>query len=343
MKTSIDTLKLRITDYTINKGAPLTVQPAAYDLATGETNESTLYQDGDYKIQGTKAYINRGAFKLTINDYGAFLHTSVPKQYHGSNDIPVNGKQTKDVLIGIQKELKENGIHTDIFNADLSRIDISKQAEMNNLTSDYNPAFYMLQGKRMNKRDYGSTILFHNTQRQLCFYDKVVETQIRTKVKQTGPSHTLRNEVRLLSKRAIIGATDLKTVRELISEYGILDQVYIDQVRNVLKYDIEGITDEQLRFVSSDVEKDILRLKGQGIVNMGAFRKLIIMQGIQGILKQIDQDTLISLFERHTTFENKRMIKSRINKFIQENMFNIKAIETPVKVLYQELYKKFAV
>lgn len=218
----IDTLKLMLESYRIAPGNSLTVQPASYIEGSGRViSEYPLWRkESGVTVRGSKAFYNSERLNLTIQPLKgagvqAFVHFSVPKIYHGDNYFSVGREGTQAVLKIVEGELLEAGIETDIQEASLSRIDSCTTAIMEEAFSCYAPVFSLLSGSRQQRRDYGTTFLWENTQAQQCIYDKNREAESRGIAPGTYPAQSMRAEYRLLNKRKIEATLGFSRVGEL--------------------------------------------------------------------------------------------------------------------------------
>jgi hypothetical protein len=222
----IDTLKLRLSDYSIGSKPDITIQPSAVNAATSEFKaEYPLWHDGRHHVLGARAYHNADDFNLSIqpmspsepDSVGCFVQFSVPKVATGSNYHPTDHKGTVEALKSIQRQLGAIGVKTNLKTANLSRVDTFKTVSAQEPYHSYHPVLAMLQGQRMAKRDYGTTFLWGNTQQEICVYDKLVEMQQR-KCSVVGlPENSIRFEHRMLKAKKVRDTLEMRTVAHLIA------------------------------------------------------------------------------------------------------------------------------
>lgn len=256
----LDTVKLLLEDYTVSPDNRLTVQPSSYIEGTGEKlSEYPLWRKGGGSVYGSKAYFNNPHLNLSIQPFKgsgvqAFLHFSVPKVYHGDNYFSVGREGTQAVLKIIEAELREAGVRTDIQEASLSRVDT-----FNNLISEepflsYAPVFSLLSGSRQQRRDYGSTFLWENTQQELCVYDKCKEAENRGILAGTYPAQSMRMEYRLLNKRKIDKTLGFCTVKELPERWDTVKEKHLSAWRKLFSYEVEEVEIMASRQVSGELK-----------------------------------------------------------------------------------------
>jgi hypothetical protein len=222
----IDTLKLRLADYSIGSKPDITIQPSAVNAATAEFQaEYPLWHDGSRHVLGARAYHNAENFNLSIqplspsepDKVGAFVQFSVPKVATGSNYHPTDHKGTVEALKSIQKQLGAIGVKTNLKTAALSRVDTFKTVSAKEPYHSYHPVLAMLQGQRMAKRDYGTTFLWGNTVQEICVYDKLVEMQHRKCDVSGLPGNSIRFEHRMLKAKKVRDMLGMRTVADLVS------------------------------------------------------------------------------------------------------------------------------
>lgn len=205
----LDTLKLMLNDYEISGESSLRVQPGAYEVATGEKLEFPLFSTSSHTFYGSKAYLNSENWNLTLKPLpagnratGAFLQFSVPKNHYGNNYYSTGEHGTRAVFEKVEKELQEQGIRTNLLDSSLSRVDTFKNIEPVEPFENYAPVFKLLNAKRTQKREYGTTYLLSNTQQEFCIYDKLAEMKMRNEDTSEFPE-TMRFEHRALKKEKV--------------------------------------------------------------------------------------------------------------------------------------------
>lgn len=223
---TLDTVKLHLKDYSITGESTLTVQPATYIAGTGEVvSEFPLFQDtAGKKFKGSKAYLNTDRLNLTIQPFtrseagtSCFVSFSVPKIHYGNNFYSVGEEGAQAVFNLVEKELWQAGIHTDIQEAGLSRVDTFKNIQTEEPFSSYYTLFPLLKARRAIQRGYGTTFLVHNTQQEFCVYDKLAEMKNREIDTTPFPAQTMRFEHRLLNKQKIEKVYGFSSVSALFS------------------------------------------------------------------------------------------------------------------------------
>ncbi len=231
----IDTLKLSLTDYKVSPGADLIVQPSSFNAATGALySNHPLWHDGARYMEGSKAFHNGEDFNVTLKpmspsepgSVGCFVQFSVPKVATGDNYYATDYKGTAAALATVEKYLRDVGVRTNIKTASLSRVDAFKTVQADEPYQAYHPILSMLEGKRMSKRDYGTTFLWANTQQEICVYDKVAEMEHRRLSVLKVPANSLRFEFRMLKPRKVQNMLEMRSVADLLDGYDHVATVY---------------------------------------------------------------------------------------------------------------------
>ena len=170
---------------------------------------------------GSKAYLNEKNWNLTLKPLpggfracGAFLQFSVPKNHYGNNYYSTGEHGTQAVFEKVERELREHGVLTDLEKAYLSRVDTVKDIEPQEPFENYSGLFRLLNAKRTQKREYGTTFLLSNTQQEFCIYDKLAEMRRRNEETSEFPE-TMRFEHRALNKQKVQALYGFSQAQEL--------------------------------------------------------------------------------------------------------------------------------
>lgn len=335
----IDSIKLRVTDYKLCPSSGLQLQVAPLDIQTGEQKNIVLYDRDGLKLEGQKAYRNTDLYNLDLKESGMFVKFSIPKVINGHNDLPVNVELTRKALQTVQEDLQKNDIKVSLESAYLSRLDLFRQEEMSNTFLDYVPVFGLLRGQRMNKRDYGTSFLFYNSAREVCFYDKDQERAIKEGKKLQGSSNNMRSEVRLLTHKPII-KTGLDIASDILNNYESLLSIYQEEVKRVIKS--PGQVGRSL-LVQSDLISEMEQMKEvSGKFGLREVKRHMHYFGVSSLLERVSCENYIQTVLQVSDHKNKRDLERQVNEFLQSCFFNFKShLDTNIKQLYEELYLKF--
>ena len=233
----IDTLKLRLDDYSISPGSALKIQPAAYSEESGEVDREIEIAPG---LRCAKAYLNRewhltiqpkirgGAPRGSLPEAMAHIQFSIPKLSSPdlSNLSPVSESEARAVIDRVERELAQCGIRASLREAPISRVDLFRNIEAEENFSSYSPVFSLLTGSRLNRRELGSTFQWGNAQRQLITYDKREEIRARGAEVSGISDRLMRFEYRLLNSRKVQEAAGLKNCGALLDAFGDLPGLY---------------------------------------------------------------------------------------------------------------------
>jgi len=342
MRRSVDTLKLHLTDFEIDRDAHLLIQYGLFDLATQEQEQKQLYKRGDFEILGAKAFLNTQTYNFTLTQYGAFAQFSAPKLFYGHNDESLNADGLAQVTHTLETDLRQNGVRTDLLKADISRLDIFKQEQTRYITSDYRDVFTLLSGRRQQKRDYGESFLFYNSQRETMFYDKQIEQGIRDGLKDLSASHTLRGESRLLTKKAV-NRSGLVTLSDLQKDYDVINDIHSRNMKDIFTVkSFESGAD--LYLTSSDVERELLYIKQlYGTLGLSQVRRYISQYGLKYILENYSAERFINVACSLSDNKNLRDLKAKLDKYFRTETLGAKSLPSKQRQLYDELRQKFAV
>jgi hypothetical protein len=245
----VDTLKLRLVDYQIEPKNSVVVQPSPYMAGTGELlSNFNLWADTETGeiVQGSKAYYNDPKINVTLSPHGeetsCHVQLSLPRYSHDNNYFPVDKETAAVVLNNLEKRLGTVGIKTNIDQAHISRIDLFKTIQTEERFRDYSGVFRLLRAQRTHTRDYGTTFLWCNSEKELCVYDKIVEMKLNGDDVSKYPENSMRFEYRLKKPRKIRKSLCFDTVGELKKEYGVLSEVFLGYIgSDLFKYDMKEV------------------------------------------------------------------------------------------------------
>ena len=209
----VDTLQLFSTDFQVEELSKWSLHTIA-DRSTGEVRE--------------KEVCNTNLLSATIFGDRLIFHTSIPKLLYGSSLYEVKQSDAGRAVEALQKELRDNcglKVGDGLKSFGLSRIDFCRNLQVDSYISDYIQALSELKYSRREKVQYkGETLSFRNTNRELCFYDKVKEvrsgklTPELFEVVRDLPNNILRVETRLRKASVVKKEYSGLTVDQILSE-----------------------------------------------------------------------------------------------------------------------------
>ena len=166
-------------------------------------------QGNDYF--GNKAFIQTDNSIIDINNRGLLIAFNPSKILH---PYKLNSN-LKEITETIKKEVSKSGIDTDINNMRVSRLDLTKQAEMKQPIHTYNDVFGYLRGKRLTSKQYPSGFNFGNKSNEVVFYDKRAEMVYKHKM-NLAEKNFMRAEVKFKKSKNVCSETSLTNYRNLL-------------------------------------------------------------------------------------------------------------------------------
>ena len=139
----------------------------------------------------------------------------------------------------LEDRLKQNGIRTNIYNSNLSRLDTFTNIPTDHIFFSYSNLFSLMECSRMKAIDWGGeSFLWKNGQQELMIYDKIKEMKVKNpKAKIRTKINVMRLENRLLKKRKIESSLKFKTLGELYKNYDELKHFHkIEVEKKIFKY-----------------------------------------------------------------------------------------------------------
>ena len=346
----LDTIGIRTIpgEFIINGNAELEVYPARYSLNDGEVkNEFYLFDLNGEDITGSKAILNRENYQVTIDARGLYTQLSVPKYARGSNYRLSDKREATEVMKDLERSLNDEGIKLNILDAIPGRLDGCKNVSLNNPTGNYLSFMQNLNGSRMKSNSgYSNGIKrtghqWSNTRQEIICYDKRLEMQSR-KAPVTGlPKNVLRFEHRLRNGKKIKDALGFHTVKDLINNFGDIEQNYNKVLReSIFKYD----ADDKRLFSSKTIEQYLYH----SLINYkrSKFQRFAvdILFSKENLI--IDEQSLFEMLETAMENANYKSGLKRIHRFRLKQMLDatkeiaIDVNQVNVRELYNELKGK---
>jgi len=248
-------------------------------------------QGNDYF--GNKAFIQTDNSIIDINNRGLLIAFNPSKILH---PYKLNSN-LKEITETIKKEVSKSGIDTDINNMRVSRLDLTKQAEMKQPIHTYNDVFGYLRGKRLTSKQYPSGFNFGNKSNEVVFYDKRAEMVYKHKM-NLAEKNFMRAEVKFKKSKNVCSETSLTNYRNLLD--APLDQLktsYDNYLNNRVFNNMH--LGEQLTldfYAEADILKSYISQHPRGGINkylmdLGLDTALEMFSGLEGfkmLLEAID-------------------------------------------------------
>lgn len=162
--------------FDVREDANLLVHPAAYDWRTKEKIEFELFHSGGKPIRG--AYAENKSLEncdVRMDSHAMKVSFNPNIQIFGTNYFNCNEDQCRSSIEMIEKQLDSIGIECDFKDANLYRCDVVKQVPIEQPFLFYSSLFRSMSGKRLHRKEIGTTYNFGNKSRQIEFYDKLAE------------------------------------------------------------------------------------------------------------------------------------------------------------------------
>jgi len=346
---TLDSIHLQLSDFTVSEENSLTVQPAPYLAETGDRLfDRHLFTDtAGREHTGTKAYLNvPDRFQLSMLPFqkaetgvNCFLQFSVPKVHYGNNFYSVGEEGSQAVFTSIEKELWDNGIHTDLNSAEMCRVDTFKNIEPEEEFSAYAPLFGLLKMRKGVDRVYPESFLLKNTQQQFCVYDKIAEMKHRKVEVSHFPAMAMRFEHRCMSKEKVKTVFGFAKVKDLFSGgYETVKKQQVAQWQNTLfSHSVEevlsigaGVLQEEMQAFKRMYERNWFDrfLKGYGAYHLAQFAGVEV---VKLALQNFETDRMKVWRAEQTLLQAKREI---------EMMKQVEGKDKTLGTLYLELKEK---
>jgi hypothetical protein len=341
----LDTLKLSLVDYEIAPDADFDVYPPSFNTATKELDASfPLWRRGDGYVRGVKAVHNEDFFNVTVKPLcpatpeavRCTVQFSVPKIIGSSNYAPATEEITRAALKQLESDLRRSGVRTNLSRAELSRLDACRTIETAESYETYQPVLSALRGQRMHKRDYGTTFLWHNTQQEVAVYDKIAEMKHRKHSVESLPKNSVRFEWRALKSKKVQTALGMKTVEDLLSDFGHVEKTYgVAMQKQLFRYEVSEFEALSVTAVAEQMQrmKDCgVRYWAEDCINALAYAQLLP-----------HKKALLAAVELVAT---NRMQVSRVRRKLERIEANAMALEVvspagrSLRELYDELEQK---
>lgn len=215
----VDKLTIVTADYLVKDAKKVhptfAVQPKPILLQSVATDD-VLFRDSNGKTyKGQKAYLNTDLYQMTITDRGLMVQFNPSKPYHPFQLID-DDNQFQSRIKHVTDDLQGRGVLADWNNAKVCRLDLAKNAVMNNPVSAYGDVFKWLAVKRANKQaQYPDGYMAGNNSFTAVLYNKGAEMQQAGVATTFTDDNLLRVEGQIRKHNAVNSITGCKTLNEL--------------------------------------------------------------------------------------------------------------------------------
>jgi hypothetical protein len=191
-----------------------------------------LYRDGKgVAVMGKKSFFNGKRVNVDIDGRGMRVSLNPSKILHPYELLTDMGKLKTDIIRQVEKELSGVSISTNLFDCQLTRVDLTKQAVMSHPVSSYADGFSYLHCKFTNRRSYPFGYYFSNKNAEVVYYDKGEQLKDKSLKNFMRAEEQFKNKEIIQRKLGIVTLDDLaKTDCDYLT--GIYDSFMCQQVFN---------------------------------------------------------------------------------------------------------------
>lgn len=338
MMVGYDSMALNLEQFDVAPVNDLEIGLGSFRNGQQITGNTVLYKNANGAQRGSKAIYNAPNFNLTIKPSPqgvvyAIVTFSVPKVATSSNYTPADEPTLKEALKILQSDLTSIGIKTNVQNAALKRVDVTKNIVVDENIRSYLQLVKSLPCKFKDEWDYGSTLLLKNGQQQICIYDKLVEMAYK-KINADGLPSTLRFEQRFKTRAKVNNYLGMKYVKDIVGNLDYVEQRYKDSMEsNIFKLDT-------FDFKSTSTEKHRAEMEAMKPKHKSLLQHTLMRLGYESLE---NKEVFLEIFNE---VANNKVAKCRAKKLFHELQMEVMSLEELPKGkvgdarLYQELKKK---
>lgn len=249
----IDTLKLHLSSYKLkSKDIDLDLQQSS-NHADNNTIQVMFEDTGEID---NYSHINypRGDYVTNFKKDGALtIQVSAPKLILGSNTDLATALMTKQAIEKVYDELSDKGISFNTDDFAVSRLDITRNYDLNNKVSEYTPLIGMLPRIKNDFMILG-TRYQQNKSFALCAYDKIQDILDKKDYlsKADKSRNLLRIESRLLKKSKLRTDTkkagyDLTKIDTITSpdKFDAVREIYLYYMSEAFKLPYQHVVEQE--------------------------------------------------------------------------------------------------
>lgn len=200
-----DKVKLWNRNFEISTARDWSIIPNRKKAGQEHPEPTTLFCDnrGNY-IQGERAYIEHPLFTAKVKSGMLIVEFNPSKLFHPF-ELTADPNKLNEAATLVQGILKDKfNCDVNFSNAGIGRIDVTAQDRMSRIVPYYDDIIKAAKdSKRAPRTEYPNGFLIHNSQRELCTYDKGLKNAIDSQMKYPLPTNFMRCEARLLKSAAV--------------------------------------------------------------------------------------------------------------------------------------------
>ncbi len=226
-------------------------------------------------------------YRISVNKEGVFLTGSICKYKLGDNIQTLDLIKTKEAITMLSDEL-----HLPIHEANITRIDLAKNLQMNYEVPFYYP--FLGEASRYNRLEQNNGIYYRNGLKEMLFYGKIYEQELKG-VPIPEPlreSNLLRYELRFKSH--------------------LKQQFKLSEVKASILYNEKfylGISNRWKAEYLKIKKHKLFELEPKSLNNVKDFEKLIYLNGIKAIGGEVAILQMIEQAKTKGVFKNKMQVK----------------------------------
>jgi hypothetical protein len=193
------------------------------DFSKGpNSNHVPLFKDAlGREVVGKKAWFNSQRVNVDINGHGMSVSFNPSKTLHPYHLLTDVGKIKTDILRSIEKEMAGKGLITNLHDAELWRLDLTKQDHMNQPVYSYANAFGHMKLHK-NTKTYPEGFYITQKQWTSLFYNKGLV------LKDPSLVNFMRAEQQFTKKPIIQNVIKVRTLNDLLQT----DAEYLTSIYN---------------------------------------------------------------------------------------------------------------
>jgi len=265
----IDTLRIRIRKPGIDPLAGITIVPLAERWGLPTVDRSIQYEDlrnGETRlVRGLELHQDMIHIESKANFVMVTFHLPQLMSLSFSRIRPLSLDEVWYLLDYVEEWCRVvAGIHFDILDAELSRMDIFANAECRYSFTEFKPLFELLNFKRQMTMEYPNSYYGYNSYRATNIYDRGhLDLQVEHGA-LTIEGNVIRWEIRLRQARSILRALKMRTVGDWLENYERPIEFFKDQVKSAMRIDEELNYDSPVTSIKEEIRQLMRRPNDTG-------------------------------------------------------------------------------
>ena len=276
-------------------------------------------QDG-HTMTGKGYYLNTERAKIDVSPYGLKVDFNPSTLLHPFNLI-TSREGISEAVGMVREQLSQVGVYLDLEGAGVSRLDLTKQAQVNGGPAAYVDVWNTLQGKRMqrNRKQYPDGFELGNGQRRAVFYHKEKQLhQVKRLTTQT-PKDLTRAEVRWTKSKSAGNTKTGPGIGRLIHLLDAEPEQLTEAYNRFLLKDVFRTPDGWQTSLNFDTEVEVLQSFRQQYPK-GGINKYIQLEGVEAVIQRFGGLELFGEaleragYKRTAIYQNMGKIREALHK-----------------------------